>query len=99
MEFQPFVRYVGDLDLKNYAAAKAANNEEAQKECMAHYVDPGMRIVINCGYPFQLYVQGSYAVPVASGDYYRTAKGHGGNMLVADMSEQWNIGGGIKINL
>ena len=93
MEFQVFAKYVGDLDLGNYAAAKAAEDEEAQKQCMGHYIDPGLRIVFNCGYPFQLFVQGDYAIPVASGVYYRTAKGHG-----ESMASQYNIGAGIKIN-
>jgi hypothetical protein len=90
MEFQVFAKYVGDIDLANYALA----DDDEKSECMAHYVDPGLRIVINCGYPFQLYVQGSYAVPVAAGYYYTPSKGHG-----ADFANQWNIGGGIKINL
>ena len=68
--------------------------DEQKKQCMGHYIDPGLRIVFNCGYPFQIFVQGDYAVPVASGDYYRTAKGHG-----ESMASQYNIGGGIKINL
>ena len=94
MEFQPFVRYVADIDM----AVSTETNEDLKKEYTAHYVDPGLRIVINCGYPFQLYVQGSYAVPLACGAYYSITKGHGGSMLYADMANQWNIGGGIKIN-
>lgn len=90
MEFQVFAKYVGDLDLQNYAVA----TDEQKKQCMGHYIDPGLRIVFNCGYPFQIFVQGDYAVPVASGAYYRTAKGHG-----ESMASQYNIGGGIKINL
>lgn len=89
MEFQPFVRYVLDSDLD----VSKETVEDDKQYYYAHYVDPGLRIVINCGYPFQLYVQGSYAVPVAVGKYYSTTNGHG-----ADMSKQWNIGGGIKIN-
>jgi hypothetical protein len=100
MEFQPFVRYVldSDLDVANETI------KENKQYYYAHYVDPGMRIVFNCGYPFQLFVQASYAIPVAvaTNEYgqtgYSIKPGHGGDMLHADMSKQFNIGGGIKIN-
>jgi hypothetical protein len=90
MEFQPFVKFAIDMDLKTMDLV----GDDYKKECTAGYIDPGVRIVFNCGYPFQLFVQGSYAVPVATGLLYTQSKGHG-----ADMANQWNIGGGIKINL
>jgi hypothetical protein len=89
MEFQPFVRYVADIDMD----VTKETVKENKKYYTAHYVDPGMRIVINCGYPFQLFVQGSYAVPVYKGLFYETAPGHGDSW-----SSQYNIGAGFKIN-
>ena len=89
MEFQPFVKFAIDMDLKTMDLV----GDDYKKECTAGYIDPGVRIVFNCGYPFQLFVQGSYAVPVYKGLFYETAPGHGDSW-----SSQYNIGAGFKIN-
>ena len=89
MEFQPFVKFAIDMDLKTMDLV----GDDYKNQCTAGYIDPGVRIVFNCGYPFQLFVQGSYAIPVYYGAYYNAAPGHGDSW-----SSQYNIGAGFKIN-
>ena len=45
--------------------------KEQKKTNYGVFIDPALRIVFNCGYPFQLFVQADYSVMVMQGATYK----------------------------
>lgn len=62
------------------------------------FVDPGLRIVINCGYPFQLFLQADYALNVYQGAAYKVFN-NALKELNCSHTQGLGLGAGIKINL
>ena len=62
------------------------------------FVDPGLRIVINCGYPFQLFLQADYALNVYQGAAYKVFN-NALKELNCGHTQGLGLGAGFKINL
>ena len=45
--------------------------KEQKKTNYGVFIDPALRIVFNCGYPFQLFVQGDYSYMIMEGATYK----------------------------
>ena len=84
VEFQPFINIGLDMIvphgfdnsvLTNLSTAVLDNTinftEKTAKQTFGLFIDPGMRIVFNCGYPFQLFVQANYSVGIMQWDAYK----------------------------
>ncbi len=68
MEFQPMVN-VG-VDFPVYHGTVNLTKEQ-KKTNYGVFIDPGIRFVFNCGYPFQIFVQGDYSLLLMQGDTYK----------------------------
>lgn len=84
IEFQPYVNVGLDMIvphgfdntiLANMSTAVLGHSisftDKTAKQTYALFVDPGMRLVINCGYPFQIFFQADYALKVMDWDAYK----------------------------
>lgn len=69
MEFQPMINVGVDLPVYH---AKVDLTKDQKKTNYGVFIDPALRIVFNCGYPFQLFVQADYSVMVLQGDTYKS---------------------------
>lgn len=68
VEFQPMINVGVDLPIFH---TKVDLTKEEQKTNYGVFIDPALRIVFNCGYPFQLFVQADYSVMVLEGTTYK----------------------------
>ena len=72
MEFQPMINVGVDLPVFH---AKVDLTKDQKKKNYGVFIDPALRIIFNCGYPFQLFVQADYSVMVLEGDTYKALNG------------------------
>lgn len=98
--------YAGDKDLINayYMATYWGEywdvdvvSEKDAKATSAFYLDPGLRILINCGYPFQLFVQANYSLNVYQGAAYK-AINTGLSAYGCGHNNGLSLGAGFKLN-
>ena len=68
VEFQPMINVGVDLPVFH---TKVDLTKEEQKTNYGVFIDPALRIVFNCGYPFQVFVQGDYSLMVMEGATYK----------------------------
>lgn len=68
MEFQPMINVGADMPIYH---GSVNLTKEQKKTNYGIFIDPGMRIAFNCGYPFQLFVQADYSVMVMQGATYK----------------------------
>lgn len=68
VEFQPMINVGVDLPIFH---TKVDLTKEQEKTNYGVFIDPALRIVFNCGYPFQLFVQADYSVMVLEGTTYK----------------------------
>jgi hypothetical protein len=68
VEFQPMINVGVDLPIFH---TKVDLTKEEQKTNYGVFIDPALRILFNCGYPFQLFVQADYSVMVLEGTTYK----------------------------
>lgn len=68
VEFQPMINVGVDLPIFH---TNVDLTKEQKKTNYGVFIDPALRIVFNCGYPFQLFVQGDYSVMVMQGATYK----------------------------
>lgn len=84
VEFQPYVNIGVDMIiphgfdkgvLTNLSTAVLGETiiftDKTAKSTYAFLFDPGMRVVFNCGYPFQLFIQADYSLGFMPGDAYK----------------------------
>lgn len=84
MEFQPFINVGLDIivphgfdnsvltNLSTAVLGETINfTDKTAKQTFGLFIDPGMRIVFNCGYPFQLFIQANYSVGIMQWDAYK----------------------------
>ncbi len=84
MEFQPFINVGLDIidphgfdnsvltNLSKAVLGETINfTDKTAKQTFGLFIDPGMRIVFNCGYPFQLFIQANYSVGIMQWDAYK----------------------------
>ncbi len=104
MEFQPFINVGLDIivphgfdntvltSLSTAVLGETINfTDKTAKQTFGLFIDPGMRIVFNCGYPFQLFIQANYSVGIMQWDAYKVLNeyakqcgyGHGMGLGVA----------------
>jgi hypothetical protein len=72
MEFQPMINVGVDLPVFH---AKVDLTKDQKKKNYGVFIDPALRIIFNCGYPFQLFVQADYSVMVLQGATYKDLNG------------------------
>ncbi len=68
IEFQPMLNIGADMPVYH---GSVNLTKEQEKTNYGVFIDPGIRFVFNCGYPFQIFVQGDYSVMVMQGDTYK----------------------------
>ena len=68
VEFQPMINVGVDLPVFH---TKVNLTKEQKKTNYGVFIDPALRIVFNCGYPFQLFVQGDYSYMIMEGATYK----------------------------
>ncbi len=68
IEFQPMLNIGADMPVYH---GSVNLTKEQKKTNYGVFIDPGIRFVFNCGYPFQIFVQGDYSVMVMQGDTYK----------------------------
>ena len=68
VEFQPMINVGVDLPVFH---TKVDLTKEQKKTNYGVFIDPALRIVFNCGYPFQLFVQGDYSYMIMEGATYK----------------------------
>ena len=68
VEFQPMINVGVDLPLFH---TKVNLTKEQKKTNYGVFIDPALRVVFNCGYPFQLFVQADYSVMILEGATYK----------------------------
>ena len=84
MEFQPFINVGLDIivphgfdnsvltNLSTAVLGETINfTDKTAKQTFGLFIDPGMRIVFNCGYPFQLFIQANYSVGIMQWNAYK----------------------------
>ena len=84
VEFQPFINIGLDMivphgfdnsvltNLSTAVLGETINfTDKTAKQTFGLFIDPGMRIVFNCGYPFQLFIQANYSVGIMQWDAYK----------------------------
>lgn len=84
IEFQPFINVGLDIivphgfdnsvltNLSTAVLGETINfTDETARQTYGLFIDPGMRIVFNCGYPFQLFIQANYSVGIMQWDAYK----------------------------
>lgn len=111
IEFQPYINMGLDMIiphgfdntvLTNMSTAvlnqTISFTDKTAKQTFALFVDPGLRLVINCGYPFQIFFQADYAVKLMEWDAYKVLNtyarqcGYGHNMgLGAGFGIKWTF--------
>lgn len=68
IEFQPMLNVGVDMPVYH---GNVNLTKEQKKTNYGVYLDPGIRFVFNCGYPFQIFVQGDYSIMLMQGDTYK----------------------------
>ena len=84
VEFQPFINIGLDMivphgfdnsvltNLSTAVLGETINfTDKTAKQTFGLFIDPGMRIVFNCGYPFQLFIQANYSVGIMQWNAYK----------------------------
>ena len=84
VEFQPYVNIGLDIIiphgfdntiLTNLSTAVLDKTitftDKTAKNTFGLFLDPGLRVVFNCGYPFQLFIQADYALGIMQWDAYK----------------------------
>ena len=72
VEFQPMINVGVDLPIFH---TKVNLTKDQKKTNYGVFIDPALRVVFNCGYPFQVFVQGDYSVMVLEGATYKALNG------------------------
>lgn len=67
-ELQPMFNVGVDLPICH---AKDAMSSDEKKSNFGVFIDPAVRLVFNCGYPFQIFFQTDYCVTVYQGGTYK----------------------------
>jgi len=88
IEIQPFVNLGVDMSFGNLL--NISSSSEKQKFAPAAFVNPGVKLSINCGYPFQLYFQADSPIPFYQSDDYKKV-----NQYLIDCGYGHKIGIGL----
>lgn len=91
-ELQPTVDVGAEMAIFH---KKGALTKKEKKSNYGVFVDPALRFVFNCGYPFQVYIQADYSLMVYEGDTHKNINKYL-NLCGKKRDMGLGIGAGVK---